>query len=188
MRRTILLTLLVVLTAAGTAHASAAQALRDCNDNGRLDQQYSQKDLREALANIPSDLDQYSNCRRVIKQAQLAGVSGGGDTGAGGGGAPGGGGPTDSNDPSAGGTTSSPGDFGGFSGVPADPLATATPEEHAALDQIRAVEPPTLNRSASIAGSDLPAPLWVVLAIGALGLIALIATDVRRRVIARRAG
>ncbi len=192
MRRTILLTLLVVLAAAGTAHGSAAEVIRDCTDDEVLQGSYTQAELRSALANLGADADQYTNCRRVIKQAQLAALSGGG--GSGGGAAPGGGttAPGGAADPGAGGgesaTTTAPGDFGGFADVPADPLETATPEEQAQLDEVTAVAPAGLDRTASIAGSDLPVPLWIALAAGALALVAFAANELRRRVVARRSG
>src|SRR3954454_7147762 len=90
MRRAFLLTLLLVLLPAAAAHASAAQVIRDCTDDGVLSGHYSQKELRSALANLPSDVDEYTNCRDVIRAAQLSAgsgsSSGGGGTTTGGGG------------------------------------------------------------------------------------------------------
>lgn len=84
---------LVALPAA--AHASPQQVLDEC-DSG-LSRTYSNKDLRKALDNIPSDKDEYTDCRAVINAAIAdgAGKSGDGDkngTGGGGSGNDGGGG------------------------------------------------------------------------------------------------
>jgi hypothetical protein len=71
--------------------------------------------------------------------------------------------------------------------VPKDPLQSATTEEQQAIAHARSDAPPAVgDRSASIAGSDLPTPLWLVLAVGAIALIAFAVFDLRRRVVARR--
>ncbi|MFN8204803.1 MAG: hypothetical protein U0S48_19780 [Solirubrobacteraceae bacterium] len=188
MRRTLLLTLLLVLLPAAAAHASAAQVIRDCTDDGVLSGSYSQKELRTALANLPSDVDEYTNCRDVIRAAQLRG--GGGSATGGGTGGPSatGGGTTPSGAGGTGGgatapkTGSSPGAFGGFSGYPADPVNSATAQERRAVDEAQAV--PVENTA--VAAAALPTPLIVALALGALGLLILGALDLRRRVVARR--
>ncbi|UGS38843.1 hypothetical protein [Capillimicrobium parvum] len=196
MRRAFLLTLLLVLLPAAAAHASAAQVIRDCTDDGVLSGSYSQKELRSALANLPSDVDEYTNCRDVIRAAQLSGGSGnagGGGSTTGGGSTGTGGGGTGATGTTSGGTGatgtapkpktgSSPGPFGGFSGYPADPEAGATKRELAAVGA--AQHAPAENTS--VAAATLPAPLVVALALGALGLIVLGALDLRRRVVARR--
>jgi hypothetical protein len=185
MRRTILLILVLSLAAASNAFASASDVIRDCTDNGRLDGRYSQQELRKAIAKIPSDIDEYTNCRDIIRAAQLSGANGGGTNGTGGTDGTGGTGGADGG--SGGPTGTSPGYFGGFSGIPDDPLEGATPEEQQAVAAAREdVPPPIGNRSATIAGSELPTPLWLVLALGAAGLIAFVAYDLRRRVVARR--
>jgi hypothetical protein len=194
MRRTFLLTLLLVLLPAAAAHAGAAQVIRDCTDDGVLSGTYSQKELRTALANLPSDVDEYTNCRDVIRAAQLTGGSGSptGGSGSGGGttGGTGTGGGT-TGGATGGGTTgatpqpktgSSPGAFGGFSGYPADPVGGATAQERQAVDEAQMA--PAENTS--VAAATLPAPLIVALVLGALGLLVLAALDLRRRVVARR--
>lgn len=47
-----------------------------CGRDGKVNGTYSQKDYRLALANIPADADQYSDCRAILKAAQLAAASG----------------------------------------------------------------------------------------------------------------
>src|SRR4051794_27221702 len=67
--------------------------LQDCQ-NGRLTGDYTAKELRDARNPIPTDIDQYSDCRDVLSRtlAAKAGGGGGGGGGGTGGGAGGGGG------------------------------------------------------------------------------------------------
>jgi hypothetical protein len=81
-----ILVALLALAAPATAQASPASVIRDCADNGRLDGKYSNDDLRKAADNLPSDLDEYSDCREVIAGAITAGSDKGGGRGGGGGG------------------------------------------------------------------------------------------------------
>jgi hypothetical protein len=60
-----------LLVPAPSALASGADVLIDCNDNGRLTKDYSQKEYREALARMPADLKQYTDCENIIRRAQL---------------------------------------------------------------------------------------------------------------------
>lgn len=62
---------LTVLVPAPAALASGDDVLIDCNDNGRLTKDYSQKEYRDALARMPADLKQYTDCENVIRRAQL---------------------------------------------------------------------------------------------------------------------
>ena len=61
---------------AAAAHAGPIDVIRDCSEDGVLNHKYSQKDLSGALERLPSDLDEYTDCRGVIRRAQLAGPSG----------------------------------------------------------------------------------------------------------------
>lgn len=72
----------VALLAPATATASPDAVLRDCAQDGQLDKAYSNKDLRGALREIPSDLDEYSDCREVIGGAIKSGSDKGGGRGA----------------------------------------------------------------------------------------------------------
>ena len=70
---------LLLLAALGMlALPAVAQAdpVSDCAADGDLDKRYSNGQLRDALDNIPGDLDEYSNCREVFKGA----ISSGSDT------------------------------------------------------------------------------------------------------------
>lgn len=69
----ILLTLIAVcLLAPAAALASGSAVIRDCSDNGKLDRSYSRADYRDALAHLPSDVDEYTSCRDVIRRAASA--------------------------------------------------------------------------------------------------------------------
>ena len=70
-RRRTLLTVLVLLAAGATqALASGRDVINDCTDDEVLSKSYTQKEYRDALANLPADADQYGNCREVIARAQ----------------------------------------------------------------------------------------------------------------------
>ena len=45
--------------------------IRDCSEDGVLNGKYSQSELDGALEQLPSDLDEYTDCRAVIRRAQL---------------------------------------------------------------------------------------------------------------------
>ena len=91
------LLLLTLLAALALPAAASANPVSDCAGDGDLDRRYSNSQLRRALDNIPGDLDEYSNCREVIKGAISSGSDkrndssgdgsgGGGSTSGGGGG------------------------------------------------------------------------------------------------------
>jgi uncharacterized membrane protein len=64
-----LIAALLLLAVAAPAHASPGQVISDCAADGDLDRQYSRQDLQGAQNGLPSDLDEYSNCREVIAGA-----------------------------------------------------------------------------------------------------------------------
>jgi hypothetical protein len=191
MRRLLFVNLVVfALLAPATALAGSSQQLyRDCQD-GKIDGKYTQAQYQQALANIPADLDEYTDCRQVISRAKLLAAggngggghgSGGGSTGAGGGGSANGGGTQ--------------------GGVRVDPLANATPQERKALAKAgvdggkpvkvagRLVTPGALGfRNLSSGGNELPTPLLVVLALIAAAVLGYGATTLWSRVNARRTG
>lgn len=68
------------LFASGAA-AAPIDVIRDCSEDGTLEKRYSNRELSGALGNLPSDLDEYTDCRGVIRRAQLAGVLGKGRKG-----------------------------------------------------------------------------------------------------------
>jgi hypothetical protein len=101
----------------GAAAATPFQVIKDCNEDGVLNGDYSNRELRQALDNLPTDIDEYSDCREVIGAAITGGSNRGGDDREPGGSGPGGGTGSDPSDPSSGGT------------------APITPEEQAARQQ-----------------------------------------------------
>jgi hypothetical protein len=95
MRKTIVL--LTVLCALGAvsqpvflpsaAAAGLSAPVQDCNAHGPLTGHYTVAQLRSALATMPADVKEYTNCGDVIQRAllaQLAGLKGRGGSGGGG--------------------------------------------------------------------------------------------------------
>lgn len=71
------LALVCAVTAASAAVATAApspaqQAIADCNTNGRLTAHYSTDTLKAALAQMPSDVREYTDCYDVIERQLFA--------------------------------------------------------------------------------------------------------------------
>jgi hypothetical protein len=52
------------------AAASGSDVIDDCTKHGTLTRRYSQRDDRQALAQLPTDVDEYGDCRNVIHDAQ----------------------------------------------------------------------------------------------------------------------
>jgi hypothetical protein len=91
----LLLAAVAVLALAPPAVASPGQVIKDCADDGDLDRKYSNSDLKKARKKLPSDLDEYSDCREVIGAAiDRSADRGGGANGPGGGGGGAASGPT----------------------------------------------------------------------------------------------
>jgi hypothetical protein len=67
------LLLLAVVGLLALPAASHATPVSDCAADGDLDKSYSDAELQKALDNIPGDLDEYSNCRQVIRGALSSG-------------------------------------------------------------------------------------------------------------------
>ncbi len=143
------------------ALADYQELLKDACRDERVNGTYSQKDYREALANIPADADQYTNCRDVLRAAQLASASA----------------------QAAGRSGAAPASSRTISALSApDPLATATPAQKQAVAAAvktgggpvtiagEVVEPSTLGAGRAVAAglSDLPGPLLAALALIAL--------------------
>jgi hypothetical protein len=187
------LALLLALAAPGLAHASTKALFTDCAD-GSLDSHYSQKDYAQALANLPADLDEYSDCRSQIQRAQLGGhksSNGGGGTTSGGGG---GGINTGTGGPIGGGT----GDTTAPAPSAVNPLDSATPAERASFKKAitagdapvevdgRPIDPGALGGAKSNGVADLPAPLLAILALLTIGGLSAAGFGTRRLVNSRR--
>src|SRR4051812_41521029 len=89
MLRLVLAGLLLLLAIAATAEAAGTtQILRDCADDGVLQGHYTAAEIRKARQHIPTDTDQYTDCRDVLARALASTAAGGGSSsssGAGGG-------------------------------------------------------------------------------------------------------
>jgi cytochrome c biogenesis protein CcdA len=57
---------------AGAAGGSAAQAITDCNNHSKLTAHYSAVALRSALATMPADVREYTDCYDVIEKQLFA--------------------------------------------------------------------------------------------------------------------
>ena len=168
---------LILLLAALVPPAASAgvreKILRECQD-GRITGHYTPAQLRDARKHIPTDIDEYSDCRDVLAQAALTGKGGAGGGGQG---------------------SNAPG------GVQPDtgrsPLTAGDPGETAALDSARLKSdkqtignenliPGATGFAATAARHGLPTPVLIVLIL--LGICASAATfsSVRRLVLARR--
>jgi hypothetical protein len=64
------------LLAPAGAQAATNPVLKDCAD-GRIDGKYTQAQYKKALRSIPTDVDEYTDCRDLIRRAQLRDASGG---------------------------------------------------------------------------------------------------------------
>ena len=80
MLRPIAIALAALLLVPALARASGQDVIKDCTHNGTLTKRYSQKEYEDALANLPADVDEYGDCRQIIRDAQL-GAAGGGSGG-----------------------------------------------------------------------------------------------------------
>jgi hypothetical protein len=73
LRTSLVLIAVLLLGLPAAARASGADVIRDCADDGRLNKQYSQKELQSADKNLPSDIDEYTDCRSAIRAAMHGG-------------------------------------------------------------------------------------------------------------------
>src|SRR5688500_20081456 len=83
----IIRTLILALAFAALAFPAAALAsgddvIRDCADDGVIDGDYSDRELRQAERDLPSDIDEYTDCREAIR-AELGSDGSGGTPGGG---------------------------------------------------------------------------------------------------------
>jgi hypothetical protein len=187
MVRLLTLSGLILLLAVPTASAGVREKiLRECQD-GRITGDYTPGQLRDARKNIPTDIDEYSDCRDVLARAALAGrSSNGGSPGSGGGGGGGGGG-----------GTAAPGGVlpGGGNGDLT--YANGKGEEKDLVDALESAPqgadvagdhlvPGASGLAADAARHGLPTSLLTALVLIGLCALAAAGPAVRRRVIARR--
>jgi len=164
------------LLAPAGAQAATNPVLKDCAD-GKIDGHYTQSQYKQALRNIPTDVDEYTDCRDLIRRAQLRDASGG----------------ASGNDDQFGGIASdgASDDDGSVDAV----LASASDDEKAALEAVkngkdgggsisvggRKVTPGAANFTSEDVRNELPPA--VVATLVALGLMALATAGytIRRR-------
>jgi hypothetical protein len=190
------LTLTLVLLIPAAAYASGSAVIRDCTDDGRLEGHYTQRDLRDALSSIPSDVDEYTDCRDIIRRAAFAASAAGGGGGKGGGATSGGGG-TGGGSGSSGGSAG--GEFGGFgNSAPSNPNTPLSADQQKTIDAARLggagpvrfsdgalIKPGALaRRTAEV--SDVPTPLLIVALLLAAAALTAAIPSFRTRVLARR--
>ena len=72
-RTSIVLVVVLLLGLPAAAQASSDDVIRDCAQDGKLDKPYTQKELRDAERNLPSDIDEYTDCRQAIRNAMSGG-------------------------------------------------------------------------------------------------------------------
>src|SRR3954466_8217034 len=84
LRTSLALIAVLLLGLPAAAPASAAVVPRDCAQDGKLDKTYTQKELQDAERNLPSDIDEYTDCRSVIQAAMHGGSGNPGGPGPGG--------------------------------------------------------------------------------------------------------
>jgi hypothetical protein len=90
MRKLVALTALLgavgCLTAGSATAAGLSPPVADCDTHGYLKRSYSAAELRNALATMPADVSEYTNCHDVIQRALLAKLGKLADAGGSGGG------------------------------------------------------------------------------------------------------
>jgi hypothetical protein len=193
MRRTLLLVLgfaaALLLAPAAFADSTTTKIIRDCADDGVLEGHYTPAELRKARDNLPTDVNEYSDCSDVLSRALAADVSsaGGHPAGGGGGGTPGAA-PTATPAPQYSDTTV---DQSGAV-IPdnaADQKAVADASRQGGEGDV--IEGRPLAPAAAVAGrfgrNSLPATLVIVLVLLAGAALSFVVPTIRRRVRARRA-
>jgi hypothetical protein len=83
-----LLALACLAASASVARADTGTKIIERCTHGQSLSGFSQKDYRRALAELPTEVEEYSDCANLIRHAQLAAAGGGGGGSAGGGSSP----------------------------------------------------------------------------------------------------
>jgi hypothetical protein len=82
----VLLALACLAASANVAVADTGTKIIERCTHGQSLSGFSQKDYRRALAELPTEVEEYSDCANLIRHAQLAAAGGGGSGGSSGGG------------------------------------------------------------------------------------------------------
>jgi len=175
-----------------TAGAAGNPVIRDCTDDGKLSKKYTQQQYSDALKNIPTDVDEYTDCRDVIRREQLKSAGGGDNNGSGSG---------SSSSTGGGGGTGGGSDSGGGSnaGTADEALKSASAAEKAAIDQARdagvntpvqvgseSLTPEELTATDLGALSNVPTPLLIVFGLLVLATVSGAGTAILSFVRSRR--
>jgi opacity protein-like surface antigen len=201
MRRTIFLALLAALLLAPAAARAGTDPIdiqRDCADDGVLQGNYTPAELRKARDELPTDADEYSDCRDVLSRA-IAKTASKTPTptpsptsdGAGSGGDDGAGGATGSGDGSggssgSGGVTSQEEQDQAVLSAPSSPQdaqavgAAAADGDKAIKAELAQRDPGNARLAASVGRNGLPTSIAVVLALIAVTLVAAFLPLIRR--------
>jgi hypothetical protein len=159
--------LLVVLGAPAAAGADVGATIIERCTHGQSLSGFSQQAYRQALQELPSEVEEYSDCANLIRNAQLATAGGGGGGAAGG--------------------------VGGPAGSTPTPIPL-TPAERSALARAAKTRPPALlvgghvvrpgvvNAGVASAVSSLPTPLLTILAFGLACVLVFAGGALRNRV------
>jgi hypothetical protein len=203
MRRTIFLALLAALLLAPSAFAQD-KITRDCYDDGVLQGKYTASELRAARNKLPTDVDEYSDCRDVLSRAIAAATADANKTPTPTATAA----PTDTGATTAGGDTTG-GDTGATGGDPSTSTTTTDTAKEAEREQIlsapsspqdaaavasaynngdKAIKaelnpknPGEARLTASVGRNGLPASMIAVLVLVAATLVAACLPLIRRR-------
>jgi hypothetical protein len=182
MVRLLTLSALFLLLAAPVASAGTREnILRECQD-GRITGKYTPAQLRDARNHIPTDIDEYSDCRDVLGRASLSGKSG---SSGGGGGASGAAAAANTSGATSG------GDGRAEITQPANKKERKTLQSALEAPPVAAVDgqrivPGASGFAADAARHGLPTTLLIVLILLGVCALAAAAPAVRRRVVGRR--
>jgi hypothetical protein len=163
---------LLALLASGcfavAARADTGEKIIERCTHGQSLSGFSQQDYRRALQELPTEVEEYSDCANLIRRAQLAAAGGGGGSSGTGGGA-------------LGAPTLSPAERTALQSVPktgSSPLPVGG----------QLVRPGIVHTDVASALSSLPDPLLALLAFLLACAAALGGRAIRRGILARRAG
>lgn len=171
----LLLAATCALAAPAPAFAQSDEIIDDCYEDGKIDGSYDREDLKDTRDDLPTDVDEYSDCRSAIDSALNRGGRGkrGGSGGVPGGGFRGGG--TAGGDPAL--STDSGAIAGSREDLDALSAITGRSDDSGAQPRIpvgtQPITPAAGAASVGESANDMPEPLLAALiavaALGALG-------------------
>jgi hypothetical protein len=151
----------------GAARADVGEKIIERCTHGQSISGFSQQAYRRALQELPTEVEEYSDCANLIRRAQLAAAGGGAGAGA--------------------------GALEGAGALPLSPTERAAlsrvPHRGAAPMRVdgSVIQPGVVHTSVASALSTLPTPLLAVLALLLACAVGVAGRSIRGRVLARRA-